>query len=76
VARVRAFRRFQVNAVLPATARPDVLFLHCLLAHRSKEDGGRHRPSRSAVWDQAANRLHTERALVYARSSLNWHGTR
>jgi ornithine carbamoyltransferase len=63
--RVKAFAGFQVNAALMALARPDALFLHCLPAHRGEEvtdalmDG-----PHSAVFDQAENRLHTQKALM------------
>jgi ornithine carbamoyltransferase len=46
-------------------ARPDVTVLHCLPAHRGQEitdeviDG-----PHSAVWDQAENRMHTQKALL------------
>jgi ornithine carbamoyltransferase len=59
--------RYQVNAALLDLAAPDAIFLHCLPAHRGEEvtaeviDG-----PRSAVWQQAANRLPTEQALLYA----------
>jgi ornithine carbamoyltransferase len=66
-ARVEALRPFQVNAELLASAPPASLFLHCLPAHRGEEvtdeviDG-----PRSRVFDQAANRLPTEQAVLYA----------
>ncbi|MCS7311693.1 MAG: ornithine carbamoyltransferase [Acidobacteria bacterium] len=63
--RVQVFRPYQVNATLMGQARPDVIFMHCLPAHRGEEvtddviDG----PA-SVVWDQAENRLHTQKALL------------
>ena len=64
---------YQVTGDLMALARPGAIFLHCLPAHRGEEviadviDG----PS-SAVWQQAANRLPTEQALLYALTSGDW----
>ena len=55
----------QVNAALLARAGADAIVLHCLPAHRGDEitdevlDG----PS-SAVWDEAENRLHAQKALL------------
>ncbi len=63
--RVQAFADFQVNAALMARARPGALFMHCLPAHRGEEvtdevmDG-----PQSVVFDQAENRLHTQKALL------------
>jgi ornithine carbamoyltransferase len=62
--RVARFRPYQVNAELVDRA-PDAIVLHCLPAHRGEEitneviDG-----PRSAVWDQAENRLHAQKALL------------
>jgi ornithine carbamoyltransferase len=59
------FRSYQIDEKLVGTASPDVVVLHCLPAHRGMEitdeviDG-----PRSAVWDQAENRLHTQKALL------------
>jgi ornithine carbamoyltransferase len=59
------FRSYQIDEKLVGTAAPDVVVLHCLPAHRGMEitdeviDG-----PRSAVWDQAENRLHTQKALL------------
>ena len=63
--RVTPFRPYQVNAELLAKAQPEAIVLHCLPAHRGEEitdevlDG----PA-SAVWDQAANRLPAQKALL------------
>jgi ornithine carbamoyltransferase len=63
--RMRHFQPFQVNRELLALARPDAIVLHCLPARRGEEitdevlDG-----AQSAVWDQAENRLHTQKALL------------
>lgn len=63
--RVAPFRPFQVNAELLGRAAPDVTVLHCLPAHRGEEitdevlDG-----PHSAVWDEAENRLHAQKALL------------
>jgi ornithine carbamoyltransferase len=59
------FRPYQVNGGLMELADPDAIVLHCLPAHRGHEitdevlDG----PA-SAVWDQAENRLHSQKALL------------
>jgi ornithine carbamoyltransferase len=63
--RVRPFRPFQVNAGLLDLADKDAIVLHCLPAHRGHEitddvlDG-----PQSAVWDEAENRLHAQKALL------------
>jgi ornithine carbamoyltransferase len=59
------FAPYQVNSVLLARAADGAIVLHCLPAHRGEEiadeviDG-----PRSVVWDQAENRLHTQKALM------------
>jgi ornithine carbamoyltransferase len=64
-ARRAALAPFQVNGELLAQAAGDAIVLHCLPAHRDEEiaadviDG----PA-SAVWDQAENRLHAQKALL------------
>lgn len=63
--RRRVFEPFRVDADLFGLAASDAIFLHCLPAHRGDEvmeeviDG-----PRSAVLDQAENRMHTEQAIL------------
>lgn len=63
--RVGPFRPFQVNDGLLGRAAADAVVLHCLPAHRGEEitdeviDG-----PQSAVWDEAENRLHAQKALL------------
>ncbi len=63
--RRRDFQGFQVNAALMGLAKPGVLVMHCLPAHRGEEitdevlDG-----PHSIVYDQAENRLHVQKAIL------------
>ncbi len=63
--RQKAFAGFQINSELMAVARPDAIVLHCLPAHRGEEitedvfEG-----PQSAVFDQAENRLHVQKAIM------------
>ena len=72
-ARRRELAAYQVTTELMAAAAPDAVFMHCLPAHRGEEmtadviDG----PA-SVVWQQAANRLPTEQAIVYALCTGGW----
>ncbi|MBH0230395.1 ornithine carbamoyltransferase [Halobacillus yeomjeoni] len=65
--RLQAFEGFQVNERLMSKAEPDAHFLHCLPAHREEEvttgviDG-----PQSAVFQQAENRLHAQKAILQA----------
>jgi len=63
--REEAFAGYQVNEALMARAAPGATFLHCLPAHRGEEvsDGVIDGPQ-SAVWDEAENRLHAQKALL------------
>jgi len=63
--RRRVFAPFQVNAALMSTAVPGALFMHCLPAHRGEEVTSEVIDSpASVVFDQAENRLHTQKALL------------
>ncbi|MEI9815380.1 MAG: ornithine carbamoyltransferase [Acidobacteriota bacterium] len=64
-ARVLAFQGYCVDDAMMAQASPDAIFLHCLPAHRGDEVSDSVVESRqSAVFDQAENRLHTQKALI------------
>jgi ornithine carbamoyltransferase len=64
-ARKRDFQDWQVDAEMMKAAKRDALFMHCLPAHRGEEvaaeviDG-----PQSVVWNEAENRLHTQKALL------------
>jgi ornithine carbamoyltransferase len=63
--RKKSFHTFQVDDELFAQARPDAIFMHCLPAKRGEEVTDsivEHR--RSAIFDQAENRLHAQKALL------------
>jgi len=63
--RLAVFEHYRLNTDALALANDDAIVMHCLPAHRGEEitaeviDG-----DRSVVWDQAANRLHTQKALL------------
>ncbi|MGB9870304.1 MAG: ornithine carbamoyltransferase [Anaerolineae bacterium] len=63
--RAKVFPPYQVNAALVAKAKPDVIVMHCLPAHRGQEitddvaDG-----PQSILWDQAENRMHAQKAIL------------
>jgi len=64
-ARLAAFEGFQLSADLVAGAAPDAVVLHCLPAHRGEEIAGEVIDGpQSAVWEQAENRLHAQKALL------------
>jgi len=63
--RMKKFQPYQVRRKLIEKAREDVIVMHCLPAHRGDEitdeviDG-----PHSAVWDEAENRLHVQKAIM------------
>jgi ornithine carbamoyltransferase len=63
--RKRDFEAWRVDRQMMRAAKKDALFMHCLPAHRGEEvaadviDG-----PQSVVWDEAENRLHTQKALM------------
>jgi ornithine carbamoyltransferase len=65
VERIQAFENWRVDSSMMSAASADALFMHCLPAHRGEEvtadviDG-----PQSVVWDEAENRLHTQKALM------------
>jgi ornithine carbamoyltransferase len=63
--RLKAFAPFQVNEELFVKAEPEAVFMHCLPAKRGEEvtDAVIESPQ-SAVFDQAENRLHIQKALL------------
>ena len=65
-ARKKVFSPLQVNAGTFAMAKPDAIFMHCLPAHRGEEVTDEVCDSpRSVILDQAENRLHTQKAVLY-----------
>ncbi|MEO8992492.1 MAG: ornithine carbamoyltransferase [Nitrosospira sp.] len=63
--RKKDFADFRVDAEMMSCAKKEALFMHCLPAHRGEEvaaeviDG-----PQSIVWEEAENRLHTQKALI------------
>ena len=64
--RLKHFANYQVNHQLIGHAADDVLFMHCLPAHRDEEVSAElfEDESISVVWDEAENRLHAQKALM------------
>lgn len=64
-ARRKAFDGFQINSRLLELSKKDAMVLHCLPAHRGEEitDEVMEGPQ-SAVWDEAENRLHIQKAIL------------
>jgi ornithine carbamoyltransferase len=64
-ARQEVFAAYQVNDELMANAASDALFFHCLPAHRGEEVTASVMDApNSVVWDEAENRLHSQKALM------------
>jgi ornithine carbamoyltransferase len=63
--RREALAPYRLDETLLDRARPDAIALHCLPAHPGEEiSEGVLYGERSAVWDQAENRLHAQKALM------------
>jgi ornithine carbamoyltransferase len=63
--RLRDLEPYRVDEALVASASPDVIVLHCLPAHPGEEiTPGVLYGEQSAVWDEAENRLHVQKALL------------
>jgi ornithine carbamoyltransferase len=63
--RKQHFADFRVDAEMMALAKSEALFMHCLPAHRGEEVTAEVIDSQaSVVWDEAENRLHTQKALL------------
>lgn len=63
--RKKAFAGYQINRETLSWAKPEAIFMHCLPGYRGEEmtDEVIEGPQ-SAVWDQAENRMHTEKAVL------------
>ena len=63
--RLEALHDYQINSELLKAANDGAIVLHCLPAHRGEEiteevlEG-----PQSVVWDEAENRLHTQKAIM------------
>jgi len=63
--RVKILKPYQVNSKLVKGAKEDYIFMHCLPAHRGEEVTDEVADSKnSVIFDQAENRLHTQKALM------------
>jgi ornithine carbamoyltransferase len=65
--RTRELAGYQINETLVKLAKPDALVMHCLPAYRGKEiDDATFEANAGTIFDQAANRLHCQKAI------MNW----
>ena len=63
--RLKDFASWQVDKEMMGVAKKDVLFMHCLPAHRGEEVTGEVIDGpQSVVWEEAENRLHIQKALL------------
>jgi ornithine carbamoyltransferase len=70
--RLERFAGYQINRELISLAQSDVLFMHCLPAHRGEEVSAEVLDAAdSVVWDEAENRLHSQKALLEFLSTIN-----
>ena len=64
--RQRDFEGWQVDTRVMSFARKEAIFMHCLPAHRGEEVAGEVIDSpRSVIYDEAENRLHVQKAIMY-----------
>ena len=64
--RQRVFKEYQINSQLLSEANEDAIVMHCLPAIRGQEiTDDVMTSSQSAIWDQAENRLHAQKAILY-----------
>jgi ornithine carbamoyltransferase len=64
--RIKDLANYQVNENLIKKADPDAIIMHCLPAIRGQEITAQMINSeRSAIWDQAENKLHAQKAILY-----------
>ena len=63
--RKKIFKSLQVNSKVMSLAKKDVIFMHCLPAHRGEEVTEEVlNSSASVIWQEAENRLHAQKALL------------
>jgi ornithine carbamoyltransferase len=63
--RIKILKPYQINSKMVKGAKEDYIFMHCLPAHRGEEVTDEVADSRkSVIFDQAENRLHTQKALM------------
>ena len=63
--RIKEFINYQVTPELMSLAAPEALFMHCLPAHRGEEVSvNLIDASNSLVWEEAENRMHSQKALI------------
>jgi ornithine carbamoyltransferase len=63
--KIKAFRHYQINGRILKLAKKDAIVMHCLPAHRGEEITDEVMEGKqSAVWDQAENRLHMQKAIL------------
>jgi ornithine carbamoyltransferase len=63
--RKKFFMTYQITQDLVSLAKPEVIVMHCLPAHRGEEIAAEVLEGpRSVVWDQAENKLHMHKAIL------------
>ncbi|MBF0252356.1 MAG: ornithine carbamoyltransferase [Candidatus Omnitrophica bacterium] len=63
--RLKDFKGYQVNETLLSNTGKETLIMHCLPAHRGEEISDIVDSKNSIIYDQAENRMHVEKALLY-----------